>query len=110
MVAELKAEIETARSQAEGKESGGSIVSEAVDWREAIAVEKARGDEPVMADLITDRAYELEEKHGTAVATAFVEVATGKAQTPPAPTMPPTWPSSTPRPAQRPTTSGLLAS
>lgn len=77
VVAELRAMIEKARLEAEGK--GTAAVAEAMQWREALAEERETGAEPVMSELLSDRAYELEAERGTDTARAFVEVATGKA-------------------------------
>ncbi len=76
IIARLKADIDAARRTAEAKAAGGDpVVVEAMEWREAIA----QGDEIAADILLPDRAEEIEQKHGTEAARAFVNVAKGKA-------------------------------
>lgn len=93
VVATLKGAIEKAqrvhdRSAGKGK-ARDVVAAEGMEWREAIAAEAASAVEPILAELVTDRAEELERKHGTAQAKAFVDVATGRAT--PISTLEPAW-------------------
>lgn len=95
VVATLKGAIEKAervhdRAGGKGKGKAGDVVAaEGMEWREAIAAEAATAVEPVLPDLVIDRAEELERQHGTARAKAFVAVATGKVT--PIATLEPAW-------------------
>ncbi|MFG1480442.1 site-specific integrase [Xanthobacter sp. V4C-4] len=75
VIARLKGRIEQARQQVRGADLLGG---EAMEWRDRLQAE----DDPsegVMSSLLTDRAYEIEHRHGYRTAKAFVDVATGKA-------------------------------
>lgn len=80
VVTRLKGEIDRARQAAEAKAAGGDpVVMEGMEWREAIAAEAASDAEPILPELVVDRAQELEKRHGYEKAKAFADVATGRA-------------------------------
>lgn len=79
VVAAMRRTIDKASRTLERGGKGRGLTAEAMEWREAIVRETEDGADPVMADLVVDRAEELERQHGTPTAKAFVDVATGRA-------------------------------
>lgn len=78
IVAELKAQIAAALLVAEAKKAGGDpVMKEAMEWRDALA--QGDPDDVLAGILLPDRAEEIERRHGTETALAFVGVAKGKA-------------------------------
>ncbi len=76
VVSDLKEQIAKAQRVAEAKAKGGDpVIVEAMEWREVIA----KGDDVADDILLPERAEEIEKRHGTEAALAFVKVAKGRA-------------------------------
>lgn len=74
VIARLKGIIEDAKQRAAGTHLTNT---EALEWRERL--QQDAPEEVVMDDLLTDRAVEIEQRHGFKTAKTFVDVARGKA-------------------------------
>ncbi len=74
VVAELKAIIDKAKVQTQGD----PIIAEALKWRETLTASNDDDNEGIFTSLMTDRAQDIDRKHGYKKAQQFADISTGK--------------------------------